>query len=175
MTQNSVRVMLLLYLSTKPWKYTEKWRHSSTILDLGTRWRWVVSFTLLPPYSRWMNRRYLLSRRLGGLESRSWSFGEEKNLAPSGMQRPWLYRMSSLNKIYHRIVSPTFTVVRDRLGPVAFPFSEFIWNYKSYRQSVGLLGWGISPSQGCCLHGTSQTQKKADMPYCLEWDSNPRP
>jgi hypothetical protein len=25
-----------------------EWRYSSTILDLGTRWRWVVSFTPLP-------------------------------------------------------------------------------------------------------------------------------
>jgi hypothetical protein len=31
------------------------------IFNLGTRWRWVVSFTIRPPY-RW----YLLDRRLGG-------------------------------------------------------------------------------------------------------------
>jgi hypothetical protein len=27
-----------------------EWRYSSTILDLGTGWRWVASFTLLPFY-----------------------------------------------------------------------------------------------------------------------------
>jgi hypothetical protein len=27
-----------------------EWTYSSTILDLGTRWRWVVSFTPLPHY-----------------------------------------------------------------------------------------------------------------------------
>jgi hypothetical protein len=27
-----------------------EWRYSSTFLDLGTRWRWVVGFTPLPPY-----------------------------------------------------------------------------------------------------------------------------
>jgi hypothetical protein len=27
-----------------------EWRYSSTILDLGIRWRWVVSFTLRPLY-----------------------------------------------------------------------------------------------------------------------------
>jgi hypothetical protein len=29
-----------------------EWRYSSTILDLGTSWRWVVSFTPWPLYSR---------------------------------------------------------------------------------------------------------------------------
>jgi hypothetical protein len=28
----------------------KKWRYSSTRLELGTRWRWVVSFTPLPLY-----------------------------------------------------------------------------------------------------------------------------
>jgi hypothetical protein len=35
-------------LSTTPWWYMEKWRCSSTFLDLGTRRRWVVSFMLRP-------------------------------------------------------------------------------------------------------------------------------
>jgi hypothetical protein len=29
-----------------------EWKYSSTIIDLGTRWRWVVSFTALPLYPR---------------------------------------------------------------------------------------------------------------------------
>jgi hypothetical protein len=28
----------------------EEWRYSSNFLDLGTRWRWMVSFTSLPLY-----------------------------------------------------------------------------------------------------------------------------
>jgi hypothetical protein len=28
----------------------EEWRHSSTVLDFGTRWRGVVTFTALPLY-----------------------------------------------------------------------------------------------------------------------------
>jgi hypothetical protein len=28
--------------------YMAEWRYSSTILDLGTRWKWVVSFTPVP-------------------------------------------------------------------------------------------------------------------------------
>jgi hypothetical protein len=34
--------------STKLWRYLDEWRYSSTVLNLGTRWRWVVSFTTLP-------------------------------------------------------------------------------------------------------------------------------
>jgi hypothetical protein len=36
------------------------------ILDLGTRWRQVVSFTPRPHYSRGKNPWYPLGRRLGG-------------------------------------------------------------------------------------------------------------
>jgi len=32
------------------------------ILNLGVRWRWVVSFTSRPFYSRWKNIRYLFDR-----------------------------------------------------------------------------------------------------------------
>jgi hypothetical protein len=38
------------YLSTTPWKHMGEWRHSSTFLDLGTGWRWTVSFTPRPLY-----------------------------------------------------------------------------------------------------------------------------
>jgi hypothetical protein len=44
-----------------------EWRYSWNILDFGTRWKWVVSFTLLPCYP-WGNRsRYPSDGSLGGL------------------------------------------------------------------------------------------------------------
>jgi hypothetical protein len=46
----------------------EQLRYSSTILDLGTRYRGVVSFTLRPIYSRG------LDRRLGGPPEPAWTF-----------------------------------------------------------------------------------------------------
>jgi hypothetical protein len=49
-----------------PWRRMGELRYSSTILDLGTRWRWVVSFMPRPLYPR-----YPLDRRLGGPKSRS--------------------------------------------------------------------------------------------------------
>jgi hypothetical protein len=49
------------------------------ILDLGTRWRWVVSFTPRPLYPQGKSPRYPLDRRLGEPQSRSGRGGEEKN------------------------------------------------------------------------------------------------
>jgi hypothetical protein len=43
---------------------------------------WVVSFTLLPLYPRGNSPGTPLYRRLGGLQSQSWRYGEEKNLLP---------------------------------------------------------------------------------------------
>jgi hypothetical protein len=47
--------------------------------SLGTRWRWVVSFTPLPLYHQGKISWYPLDRRLGGPQSRSGRGGEEKN------------------------------------------------------------------------------------------------
>jgi hypothetical protein len=52
------------------------------ILDLGTRWRWVVSFTPRPLYPQGMRPCYPLDRRLSGPQSRSGRGGEEKNSYP---------------------------------------------------------------------------------------------
>jgi hypothetical protein len=45
-------VPVLNSLNMTPWRRVGEWRHSSTILDLGTRWRWVVSSKPLPFYSQ---------------------------------------------------------------------------------------------------------------------------
>jgi hypothetical protein len=52
------------------------------ILDLDTRWKWVVSFTPQPLYRQGKSPRYPLDRRLGGPQSRSGRGGEEKNFQP---------------------------------------------------------------------------------------------
>jgi hypothetical protein len=51
-------------------------------LDLGTRWRWVVSFTPLPLYLEGKSPWYPFDRRLGGPQSRSGRGGEKKNSQP---------------------------------------------------------------------------------------------
>jgi hypothetical protein len=57
---------------------TYEWRYSSTILDLGTRWRRVVSFTPMPLYHRGKSPRYPLDRRLGAPQSQFRRCGGEK-------------------------------------------------------------------------------------------------
>jgi hypothetical protein len=58
----------------------EVYLHS--FFDLGTRWRWVVSFTPRPLYLQGKSPRYPLDRRLGVLQGRSGRYGEEKNSQP---------------------------------------------------------------------------------------------
>jgi hypothetical protein len=58
------------------------------ILNLGTRWRWVVIFTLQPLYPQWKSPRYPLDSRLGGSHSRSGPGGEEKNSQPPPGMEP---------------------------------------------------------------------------------------
>jgi hypothetical protein len=52
------------------------------ILDLGTIWRWVVSFTPRPFHLQGKNAWYPLDRMLGGTQSRSGRGGEDKNSQP---------------------------------------------------------------------------------------------
>jgi hypothetical protein len=52
------------------------------ILYLGTKWRWVVSFTPRPLYPQGKSPWYPLEKRLGGLQSRSGRGGEEENSQP---------------------------------------------------------------------------------------------
>jgi hypothetical protein len=57
------------------------------ILDLGTRWRWVVSFMLLLLYSQAKSPWYPMDRRLGGTQSRSERSGvENDSQPPSGLE-----------------------------------------------------------------------------------------
>jgi hypothetical protein len=53
-----------------------------SFFDLGTRWRWVVSFTPRPLYPQGKSPLYPLDRGLGGPQSRSGRGGEEKNFQP---------------------------------------------------------------------------------------------
>jgi hypothetical protein len=54
-----------------PWRRIGEWMYKPIFLDLGTSWRWVVSFTPRQLYPRRRRPRYPLNRRLGGPQSRS--------------------------------------------------------------------------------------------------------
>jgi hypothetical protein len=69
--------------------YWGRGRIARLILDLGTRWRRVVSFTPRPLYPQGKSHWYSLDRRLGEPQSRSWRGVEEKNLQPlTGLEPP---------------------------------------------------------------------------------------
>lgn len=55
-------------------------RNSSTILNPGTGWRRMASPTHLPLYHWGQSPWYQLDRRLGGPQSQSGLYGENKNL-----------------------------------------------------------------------------------------------
>jgi hypothetical protein len=61
---------------------------ASRILELGIRWRCVVSFKTLPLYPQGKSPSYPLDRRLSGFQSRSGRGGEEKNSQPLRRLKP---------------------------------------------------------------------------------------
>jgi hypothetical protein len=67
------------------------------ILDLGTRWRWVISFTPPPLYPQGKSPWYPLDRRMGGLQSRSVHRRKEKNSEPPPGLEPSINQPVTLN------------------------------------------------------------------------------
>jgi hypothetical protein len=80
------------------------------ILDFGTRWRWVVSFTPRPLYPKVKSPRYPLDRRLGGPQIRSWRGGKEKNSHPRRESNPrtLIVQPIAQNIYIHTCPEPTF-------------------------------------------------------------------
>jgi hypothetical protein len=71
------------------------------ILDLGTRWRWVVSFTPWSLYPQGRNLRYPLDRRLGEPQSQCGHTVEGKNSQPSlGIEPQISYRPARSQSLY---------------------------------------------------------------------------
>jgi hypothetical protein len=66
---------------------------ASRILNLGTRWSWVVSFTPRPLHPQEKRPLYPLERSFGGPQSRPGRGGEEKKSQPQLGLEP---RLSSL-------------------------------------------------------------------------------
>jgi hypothetical protein len=61
---------------------------SPRILDLGTRWRWVVRFMPWPLYPQGKNPWYPMNMRLGGLQSWSGHGGEKNSQSLLGLKPP---------------------------------------------------------------------------------------
>jgi hypothetical protein len=81
-------VSVLNWISTTPRRLLCGGCIDPYFLDLGTSWRWVVSFTPRPLYPRGKSSQYPLDMRMGGPQSRSGQREDEKNLDPTGTRIP---------------------------------------------------------------------------------------
>jgi hypothetical protein len=75
-----VKLKLFLCLTNWALRHEGVWE-SGGFLEVGTSWRWVVSFTPRPLYHGGKYPQYPLGRRLCGTQNRSGFWGQEKNLA----------------------------------------------------------------------------------------------
>jgi hypothetical protein len=117
-----------------------EWMYKPTFLDLGTRWRWLVSFTLRPLYTRGNSPRCPLDRRLSRHQSRSGRRGEEKFLILLGLElrpvgRPT--RSQSLYRLrYHHFLKVSGQlknpVISSGMEPATFRLASYCLNQLRY-------------------------------------------
>jgi hypothetical protein len=94
-----------------PWRHMGEWRYSSTILDPGTRWRWVVKFMPRSFYPHGNSPWYQLNRRLGGPQSRSGRNGARGSVVG------WV---TVLQAVWSRVRFPIHTPIV--IWPAYFPY-----------------------------------------------------
>jgi hypothetical protein len=66
------------YLSTTPWRCMAEWRYCSTILNLVTIWRWVISFMSLLLCPQGNSPQYLMYKGLGWPQRWSEHYGKKR-------------------------------------------------------------------------------------------------
>jgi hypothetical protein len=135
-----------------------EWRYSSTILDLGTKWRWVVSFTPRTLYVRGNSSRFPLARRLGGPQILSGCCGVQKN--------PLLRRKSNPGRPAHslplyRLSYPESCIFVSHLALHCYHYSSIKRNGCCARQNyteqwsapnLNKRSWGIAETVSCQQH-----------------------
>jgi hypothetical protein len=111
-------LMLFLRLNNKALRHEGVWGSGCIdpcFLDLGTSWRWMLSFTPGPPYPRGKSPWYPSDRRLGRPQRRSGRRGEEKNLDPTRIRTPdsWVVQLVANRNTDWAIPAP---LLRYQLG-----------------------------------------------------------
>jgi hypothetical protein len=91
-----------------PWRDMGKCRYSSTILVLGTRWRWVVSFISRPVYPPGKESPVPIGWKTGWAPHSVWTLWSRENSCPCResnpgrtVHSPSLYRLSYLDSQIH--------------------------------------------------------------------------
>jgi hypothetical protein len=119
--------------------YWESGSIAPSILDLGTRWRWVVSFTPRPLYPREKSLRYQLDKRLCGLQSLSERGEEEKIPSPC-----WDSNHRSSSPIFWKSWS---TITR---GSSTTHARAQAWLWRRNIQAA-IVHWVLRTSRNCSL------------------------
>jgi hypothetical protein len=134
------------------WRRMGKWMYRATFfLNLGTSWKWVVSFTPRPLYLSGKSFRYPLDRRLGGRQESAWTTW--------GRENPWLYRDSNSDPL---VVQP----VASRYAECAI-LSHVIWRIgravsQAVRRWLPIAAAGVCVWAACGICG-GQSGTKADF------------
>jgi hypothetical protein len=151
---------MLNYLSTILWKCMGEWRYSSTILDLFTRCRWVVSFTLLPLYPRRKNSLHPLDMRLGGPQSRSGRCGKGKK------SWPFRNRTRTVQPVAHRCTDWAIPAPdRERRGMnTNFPFVDPSFCICHWRTELRCVCGALSMCGSCPVR---LAHTKRLIPSCI--------
>jgi hypothetical protein len=138
----------------------EEWRYRPTILDLGTKWRWVVSFTLLPVYpgDRASNTHWIVGwvgprAGLDAVEKRKNSCPcRESNLGRPAHSRS-LYLLSYTSTDSYMCMTWCLIEHRD-----AFPLNKPITAARGrgrecvfWRSDDGIVGSSLSQSVAICM------------------------
>jgi hypothetical protein len=156
-----------------------EWRYISTILDLGIRWRWIISFILWPLCPQGKRPQYPLNK-LSGPQNQSRRYGEEKNLATAGNWNP---AVQPLTRPHTDWAIPKWSYYRgrkkERERSKAIPVTGRgrllgLWDVKDptfSSQSPHRWRWGCEP------HTSSAHYPQEDSWYSflLEAESNPVP
>jgi hypothetical protein len=122
-----------------PWRRRGSGCIDSHFLDLGTSWRWVVSFTPLPLYLR-----YPLGRRLDGPQSQSGWHGENS----------WLYRDSNSEPSVVQPVASRYT--DSTISVLNISTNHSLIRMDWLRKIIKSIRCSLSVSQSWFEPGTSQ-------------------
>jgi hypothetical protein len=138
------------------------------ILDLGTRWRWVVSLTPRPLYPQGKSPRYPLERRLGVPYSRSGRGGEEKNSQPLPELEPPIIQPAAQRytaELSRLLVNPCgiwkfLKHLRWIWSPVTLPVTPFAWTAFLWG-SFGIRQHVVLPiARPCAVERTGGTVRR---------------
>jgi hypothetical protein len=116
------------------------------IRDLGTRWRWVVSFTPWPLYFRGKGHWYPWNRRVDGAQSRSGRGGEEKIFHYCRCRELNRCRPASKPTVLPESIRISFSVEWNELiimyGELGSAVRKWLWSILISARVLSYRNWG---------------------------------